>query len=171
MLMSHLHAMFRSLISVEIPLAQIMKRASRVFCESTLANQYATLVCGKADSQGNIEICNAGHLPSILVQGRDRHYLNANGLPLGLFCSEEFTVDRATLNNGDLLIAFTDGFPESQNPSGIELGIQSFIEMTQRYPVKSASELVELSVKAAADYRDGIPAGDDLTLLVLERFV
>ncbi len=169
MLMSHLHALFRTLVSVDIPLAQIMERASRVFCESTLANQYATLVCGKADSQGNIELCNAGHLPSIVLQGSDHHCLNANGLPLGLFCVEEFSVDRVKLKNGDFLMLLTDGLSESRNPSGSELGIQSLIEIAQRRSVQSASELVDLCIKAAADYRGGTPASDDLTLLALER--
>jgi sigma-B regulation protein RsbU (phosphoserine phosphatase) len=171
MLMSHLHALFRTLISVGFPLVQIMERASRVFCESTLANQYATLVCGKADQQGNIEICNAGHLPSIVLQGSNHHYLSANGLPLGLFCSEEFSVDRINLKNGDFLIALTDGFSESQNQSGVELGIKPFIKLVQQHPTKSASQLMEVSVKAAADHRGGVPASDDLTLLVLERSV
>ena len=169
MLMSHLHALFRALISVGIPLAQIMKRASRVFCESTLANQYATLVCGKADPQGNIEICNAGHLPILLLQGSDHRYIDATGLPLGLFCTEEFSVDRVQLGNGDFLIALTDGYTESQNPSGIELGMESFVNIAQQHPAKSAEKLVEISVKAAADHRGGVPAGDDLTVLVLER--
>jgi sigma-B regulation protein RsbU (phosphoserine phosphatase) len=44
MLMSHLHALFKALIRVEMPLVQIMERASRVFCKTTLANQYATLL-------------------------------------------------------------------------------------------------------------------------------
>lgn len=170
MLMSHLHALFRALINVRIPLAQIMERASRVFCESTLANQFATLICGKADPQGNIEICNAGHLPAIVLQGNEQQHLNANGLPLGIFCAEEFSVDRITLKKGDFLIALTDGFSESQNPSGVELGIPSFVKIVQQHPVKSASELMKLSVKTAADYRVGVPAKDDLTLLVLEHF-
>jgi len=169
MLMSHLHALFRALIRVGIPLAQIMQRASRVFCESTLANQYATLVCGKADPQGNIEICNAGHLPTILLQGSDHRYIDATGLPLGLFCTEEFSVDRIQLKNGDFLIALTDGFSESQNPTGVELGIDSFVKIAQQNPVTSAEKLVEISVKAAADHRGGVPASDDLTVLALER--
>lgn len=169
MLMSHLHALFRALISVGIPLAQIMNRASRVFCESTLANQYATLVCGKADPQGNIEICNAGHLPILLLQGDEHRYVDATGLPLGLFCTEEFSVEQVQLKNGDFLVAATDGFSESQNPAGIELGIDSFVKIAQQHPAKSAAELVEISVKAAARHRAGVPANDDLTVLVLER--
>jgi sigma-B regulation protein RsbU (phosphoserine phosphatase) len=171
MLMSHLHALFRALTSVEKSLEQMMELASRVFCESTLANQYATLVCGKADSLGNIEICNAGHLPSIVLQDNDHYYLDANGLPLGLFCSEKFSVNRVSLKKGEFLIIVTDGLSESQDPSGVELGIESFVEKVRRHPVKSASELVKLSIKEVADYRGGGPAGDDLTLMVIERSV
>jgi sigma-B regulation protein RsbU (phosphoserine phosphatase) len=169
MLMSHLHALFRALISVKIPLVEIVGRASRVFCESTHANQYATLVCGRADSQGNIEICNAGHLPSLILQKRDHYLLNANGLPLGLFCSEEFSVDRVAMTRGDFLMILTDGLSEAQDPAGAELGIQSLIDVVQKHPVRSAPELVRLSVQTAADFRAGARTKDDLTLLVIER--
>jgi hypothetical protein len=40
--------MLRSLISVGLPLDALVARASRLFCESTLPTQYATLVCGGA---------------------------------------------------------------------------------------------------------------------------
>ena len=169
MLMSHLHALFRALISVELPLDLIVERASRVFCESTQADQYATLVCGKATAQGDIEICNAGHLPSLLLQGTDCRYLNANGLPLGLFCSEKFSIDHVKMRRGDYLMLMTDGLSEAQNPSGEELGIEPIIEISGKHSIQSASELVRLSVKKAADFRAGARTKDDLTLLVIER--
>ena len=53
MLMAHLNAMFRTLISINLPLEQMVERASRVFCESTLPTQYATLVCGRATTSGD----------------------------------------------------------------------------------------------------------------------
>ena len=169
MLMSHLHALFRALISVELPLTQIMERASRVFCESTHANQYATLVCGRADEHGEIEICNAGHLPSLLLQGSDRRCLPANGLPLGIFCSEEFSVDRIKMGEGDFLMLLTDGISEAQGPSGEEFGIESLFEIPERHAVRSAPEYVRYAVKAASEFRAGAKPKDDVTLLVIER--
>ncbi len=169
MLMSHLHALFRALISVELPLAQIVERASRVFCESTHANQYATLVCGKADASGDIEICNAGHLPSLVLQGSGHYRLDANSLPLGVFCSEQFSVDKVKLQNGDCLMLFTDGLSEGQDSSGSEFGIQPLIEIPRKFTIQSASELVQRAVKTAADFRAGAKPKDDLTLLVIER--
>ncbi len=61
LLMSHLHAIFRSLIALAMPVAQLVERANRIFCESTLSTQFATLVCGRADPSGTIDLCNAGH--------------------------------------------------------------------------------------------------------------
>jgi len=169
MLMSHLHALFRALVSVEFPLTQIVERASRVFCESTHASQYATLVLGKADAHGEIAICNAGHLPSLVLQGSNHHQLDSNGLPLGLFCSEAFSVDKVKMKHGDCLMLLTDGLSEGQDPSGVELGIQPLIEISERNPFQSASELVQRAVKTAADFRAGAKPKDDLTLLVIER--
>src|SRR5258707_14023148 len=48
MLMSHLHATFRSLARVNLPLQRMVEAANRVFSESTLAGQYSTLRVGRA---------------------------------------------------------------------------------------------------------------------------
>ena len=61
MLMAQLHALFRSLSGMGLPLGQIVTRTNRVFCESALAGQYATLICGLAKPRGEVEIHNAGH--------------------------------------------------------------------------------------------------------------
>jgi len=48
MLMSHLHATFRSLAEAGLQLDRMVEDANRIFCESTLAGQFATLVVGRA---------------------------------------------------------------------------------------------------------------------------
>src|SRR5580693_7047508 len=60
LLMTHLHAMFRSLTSVGMPLDKLLETANSVFCRSTIAGQYATLICGRAGRGGEIEIGSAG---------------------------------------------------------------------------------------------------------------
>ena len=60
LLMTHLSAIFRSLLSLDLSLADVVSRANRLFCESTAPAHYATLVCGRATANG-VELCNAGH--------------------------------------------------------------------------------------------------------------
>jgi sigma-B regulation protein RsbU (phosphoserine phosphatase) len=100
MLMSHLQAMFRALAGIGLPLVQMVERASRLFCESTLSSQYVTLVCGRAQKDGGVELCNAGHLPPLLGKAGNVHSIGATGLPLGMFCSEQFSVDRKSKPGG-----------------------------------------------------------------------
>ncbi len=52
MLMSHLHATFRSLAEAGLPLDRMVEHGNRIFCESTLAGQFATLVVGRAARDG-----------------------------------------------------------------------------------------------------------------------
>jgi serine phosphatase RsbU (regulator of sigma subunit) len=64
LLMSHLHAMFRSLAGAGLELDKLLEVANRIFCESTIAGQYATLICGRVRQGGEIEIASAGHYPT-----------------------------------------------------------------------------------------------------------
>jgi phosphoserine phosphatase RsbU/P len=169
MLMAHLHAMIRTLAGIGIPLVQMVERASRLFCESTMADHYATLVCGRADRSGNVELCNAGHLAPLLAQNASVHSIQSTGLPLGLFCSEEFAVERIRIQPGGRLVLFTDGLTESQDLQGKEFGTDPLIEMLETAHQLTADDFVRASVLKASEFRSGLPARDDLTILVIER--
>src|ERR1700751_2440845 len=115
MLMTQLHALFRSLAGMALPLGQIVTQASRVFCESALAGQYATLVCGQAKPNGEVEIHNAGHWPAI-VAGRDGVFpVDSTGLPLGMFVEAKSSATCVQLESGDTLFLYTDGLSEAHN--------------------------------------------------------
>src|ERR1700678_1989096 len=122
LLMTHLHAMFRSLTEVGLPLDKLLETANSVFCRSTIAGQYATLVCGRAGQRGEIEIGSAGHLAALII-GRDgvRH-VNATGVPLGMFATSRYTIQNVCLELGDSLLLYTDGISEAANSSGEEYG-------------------------------------------------
>src|SRR5271156_4631662 len=97
MLMAQLHALFRSLTGMGLPLGPMVTQANRVFCESALAGQYATLVCGQANPSGEVEIHNAGHLPAIVVGRGGVLRVESTGLPLGMFPKFDFSATRLHL--------------------------------------------------------------------------
>lgn len=168
MLMAHLHAMFRTLVSIKLPLRQMVEQASRVFCESTLPTQYATLVCGRIESDGTVEICNAGHLPPFLVQDGSVRRVEATGLPLGIFCSESFQVTQLKLNKGDALFLYTDGLSESTDHSGSEFGLERLANLIDRHKALSPNELIQNCFREAMFFAGKEPT-DDLTLMALRR--
>lgn len=169
MLMSQLHAMFRALIPVGLSLDCLVARASRIFCESTLPTHYATLVMGRADSSGEVEICNAGHLPPLLLSEGRATLIEATGLPVGIFCNEEFTSSKFAVRPGDTLFLFTDGLSESRDAAGAEYGTSRLQELLCRNHSLAPVGLVDACLCDLRDFCAGAPKHDDLTLMALRR--
>jgi sigma-B regulation protein RsbU (phosphoserine phosphatase) len=168
LLMTHLSAILRSLLSLNLPLAEVTARANRLFCESTLTSHYATLVCGRASAEG-VELCNAGHCPPFLLRPNATERLDASGLPLGLFCSVEYPVTRVDLAAGDCLALYTDGITEAQDPDGNLFGEDRLTQSLRHHCGRNAETLAQGVIDDAGRFRGGSRPTDDLTLLILRR--
>jgi phosphoserine phosphatase RsbU/P len=174
MLMSHLSAMLRTLISIGLPLNDLMERASRVFCESTLPMHYATLVCGRASPSGEIEVCNAGHPPPIAVlraggtTAPEVLKIHATGLPIGMFCSERFTSQTLRVASGDTLLLYTDGLVEAQDANGDEYGIDRVLALAGSSSPQPQG-IVAACLCDLGAFRGTLSATDDLTILAIRR--
>ncbi len=169
MLMAHLHAMFRTLISVRLPLASMLKHASRVFSESTLPSQYATLVCGRAMPDGTVEICNAGHPQPLLIRDGTVTQFEQSDLPVGLFASEEFSLTELHFEPGDGMVIYSDGVSEALDPSGLEYSANRLHDILRRLVRVNASTLVAACRDDLTAFRAHAPKTDDVTLFVLGR--
>jgi sigma-B regulation protein RsbU (phosphoserine phosphatase) len=168
MLMSNLHAMFRVLIPTGLPLDQLVGRANRIFCESTLPTQYATLIVGKADGFGNVEICNGGHPAPFHVGQHGVVAIDASTVPIGLFCDQKFSTTELRTVPGDSLVIYTDGISESENPEGKEYGSASLDKLLSSCREMPSRELVDKCLKEVLAFRAGSPRMDDQALMVLQ---
>jgi len=168
MLMANLHAMFRVLVPSGLPLEQLVERANRIFCESTLPTQYATLVCGRAKPCGEVELCNGGHLSPLHVTMDGVNGIESSTVPVGLFCDQQFTSTKISFSPGDILVLYTDGFTESLGPDGSEYGPQRLSDLIAQCRSKSSRELVEQCIQDLLAFRAGAQKLDDQTLMVLQ---
>ncbi|HEX6279256.1 MAG TPA: SpoIIE family protein phosphatase [Pyrinomonadaceae bacterium] len=166
-LMSNLHAMFHTLIPLKMELCDLMERANRLFAESTLANHYATLILGKINAHGEVEMCNAGHLPPIIV-GEQSVELGSSGLPLGMFSDSSFISSGVRLAPGETLLLFTDGVTEANAADGSEFGTDRLRESINGSAYGHPTELLQTCVDAVAAFRNGAARNDDLTMLALK---
>ena len=168
LLMSRLHAIVRSLIGTGLPLGQLVERANGLFAETTMRPYYATLVCGKASTDGQVEICNAGH-PSPLLLSKGRvSAIAATGLPLGMFCEAGYSAAHVNLVKGDRLLLYTDGLSEARNQSDVEFGsarLHSALVESRDLP---AERVVTRLIEDARSFAAGLPITDDLTVMALE---
>lgn len=169
MLMSHLHATFRSLAEASLPLDQMVEHANRIFCESTLAGQFATLIAGRALPNGSVEIVNAGHLPLLHLQGRGSTSKESTGVPLGMFCNTSFHVHKVSLDVGESLFLYTDGLTEARNQIGEEYGLARVRGLADRHSCSDPKALIAGYLEDLSGFRGGTKQMDDLTLLAVRR--
>jgi len=168
MLMTQLHALFRSLAMMSLPLGQIVAHANRIFCESALAGQFATLVCGQAKPTGEVEIHNAGHLPAIIAGQGGVLRIESTGLPLGMFCEAEFSATRLQMEVDDMLFLYTDGLSEAQNADA-EYGVDRVTRLVRQQSGRRPSELITACLHDLNSFADFSLHSDDLTMLAIQR--
>jgi sigma-B regulation protein RsbU (phosphoserine phosphatase) len=169
MTMTQLHGTFRSLIPLQLPLPDLLGRVNRLLSETTLSSVFATLVVGRLEPSGTIELCNAGHHPPLLVHGKQLTKVEATGLPLGLFPDQEFEIRTLQLEPDDLLFLYTDGLPEATNPAGFEFGLQEITTALFGLRGALATSVADRCSQLASLFRGVAPGNDDLTILVVRR--
>jgi sigma-B regulation protein RsbU (phosphoserine phosphatase) len=169
MLMSHLHATFRSLADASASLDRMLELANHLFCESTLAGQYATLVAGRAARDGQVEFISAGHLPLLHLSKGGTTRRDSTGVPLGMFCDARFPVHRFALEPNDSVLLFTDGFTEARNLAGDEYGLERARGLAARHANAAPEQLIHECLADLTGFTGGVKQKDDLTLLALRR--
>jgi sigma-B regulation protein RsbU (phosphoserine phosphatase) len=168
LMMSNLHALIHSLLSFNLPINEIMMRANRLFCESTLSTNYATMVMGKVLSDGTLQISVAGHNPPLISKNGNITLIGATGIPVGMFCEAEYTVEQLQLMEGDSLLLYTDGLSEAA-VNGNEYGEEN---IKNQLALNSKLDPADLIRKLLNHQKlfigDSMPA-DDVTVAVLKK--
>lgn len=169
-LMAQLHAIFRTLVSAGLPLHELVARAGHIFCESTVTPDYfATLVCAMASVTGEIEFCNAGHCPPLLLRRGKVTKLEEAGMPLGMFGNAQYSAQALKLAAGDGLFLYTDGLTEARSFSHEEYGEARLMEVLSKNHALPLPALIQACLEDLAAFRAGAPLTDDLSAMGIRR--
>jgi sigma-B regulation protein RsbU (phosphoserine phosphatase) len=169
LLMSHLQATFRTLLSLGAPVAELMTRANRIFCTSTLESHYATAACGFVRRSGEVEIVNAGHCPPLVVRAGGIESVPAAGLPLGLFCNGQYSASVVALDPADCLVLYSDGITEARNGADAEYGADRLAALAAGLRGLAPGAIVRACLGDLDAFLAGARQGDDVTLMVIQR--
>ncbi len=169
LLQSHLHALFRALAAPELPLAGLLERANRLFCDATGTASYATLISSRLDRGGRVELATAGHPRPLLADRRGVRPVEGSGLPLGLFCDAAYRPRELWLAPGDTLLLYSDGWTEAARGDGEEYGIGRAAAALGRAVRLPLSDLLAACRDDMESFLDRAPRADDFTLLAIRR--
>ena len=171
LLMSSLHAAVHAQVASCRALTETIGAVNRYLADNTPANRFVTLFYAELDpSSGSISFINAGHNPPIIAhEGGTIEQLGAGGLPLGIVPDYDYREGRTQLRPGDVLVAYSDGVTETQNPRGEEFGTARLQEVITQNLDRSAAGIRDKIEAALSAFAQGTPAVDDITLLIVKR--
>jgi sigma-B regulation protein RsbU (phosphoserine phosphatase) len=170
LLMATFQASLHTLAAAPTPLIELVHGLNRYACRHSLGGlRFTTAFLGELDrASRTLTYVNAGHNAPILrrTSGATER-LKASGLPLGIEEQTPYVGGTAPLENGDLLVVFTDGVVEAFNADGQEFGEARLLEALHAVPRESAAQTLK-HILASVDHFVGKERqNDDITCLLL----
>lgn len=101
-----------------------------------------------------ISFANAGHPPPLLIKQKEMRCceLDADGLILGVCKNVDFEEKVLEIEQGDLILLYTDGLTEAENPAGEFFGIQSVCDILDKYANHTPQTIIKLIIKDLKEF-------------------
>jgi sigma-B regulation protein RsbU (phosphoserine phosphatase) len=141
------------------------------------AGLFVTAFYGILDpATGLLTYCNAGHCPPCLLSTQDPNTMQAlgkMGMALGAVEDTTWNYRAVQLEPGDLLVLYSDGITEAEDPQGRLFGQERFRELLRQTATSaghhSAQEIQNALLAQVRRFRREAPQHDDTTVVVLIR--
>ncbi|HEX4495846.1 MAG TPA: SpoIIE family protein phosphatase [Thermoanaerobaculia bacterium] len=171
LMVSTLHSALRLLLDQTGFVPAMLERLSRHIGESSAANKFITMLVAELSPEtGVLHYMNAGHNPGILLHaGGAVEPLSPGGTPLGLIAGARYKSSAVTLGAGDLVCIYSDGITEAAAPDDEEFGMERLIDLLRVGRELPLPELIAAITHAVGEFSQGLPQGDDQTLILLRR--
>ena len=118
-----------------------------------------------------LSLANAGHPPPLLFSPdkSECRQLDAEGMILGIRKNVIFEEKTTTLAKGDLILLYTDGLTEAENPDGDFFGIERVSDIFIQYAQQPPEKIIEALLKHLKQFCQSESFNDDITLMIFKR--
>ena len=150
---------------------EVLNRVNRLLCERSLCSQFVTLFLFLLNPDGEGVYISAGHNPVCLYRAATGKIeaLISDSAVLGIFDSFAYETHALHLCSGDILVVYSDGLTDAENPQK-EMFSEERVREIIRRDAPSGSRAVEQGfLKAIEDFTHGMPQTDDVTFVVVEK--
>jgi serine phosphatase RsbU (regulator of sigma subunit) len=170
MIASGVHAAVRLLACNGMGLADLAVRVNTYLSGATADNRFATFAMARLEPDGRLVAVNAGHCPILIRRSEGRmDEIPSSGFPLGMMPVATYTEHETRLNPGDLMLLYTDGLTEAEDPDEEEFGVENVAAVVSKLKRPTAADACRNLLAAVEKHTRGQPLHDDATLLVVER--
>lgn len=151
--------------------SRAMADANRMISADADQGMFVTLFFGILDAlSGVFRYANAGHNPPLHYHAATGEItqLRITGMAIGVDGDQEYGEDAVTLQQGDILVFYTDGIVEAINTREEAFGEERLHGVIHRSCHLSAAGLLQEMHEQVQVFVGGAPQFDDITLMVLK---
>ncbi len=155
----------------EVAPEKLLQSLNRRFFDRSGNGRFFTIVLGLIDlGSGRTRICQAAHPPPLLLRdGGAVEEVSGGGLPVGVFEQADYQSTEITLQEGELLVIYSDGLTECENPAGEQFGMPRLSALLSAQRGHSPERLLQTLQDSLIEWQGGEQLEDDLSILVLAR--
>jgi phosphoserine phosphatase RsbU/P len=150
--------------------AKLVANLNRQLYATTAPEKYATFFFAiYNDLTNTLTYTNAGHLAPILLRGGESSTMDSTGTVVGAFPVARYTEKAVQLQQGDMLVAYTDGIVEPENAYGEMFGDERLLDLLVKYTNTDSSEIIARTMEAVNQWTGAGELQDDMTMVVARR--
>jgi sigma-B regulation protein RsbU (phosphoserine phosphatase) len=170
--MASIQTLLRSLAPGSLSPAAALEHIHRLLVHNVRFTTFVTMFLGAFNPHSHIlTYCNGGHNPPLIVHGQSKGggtstWLWPTAAAVGLVEQGQFHSATVHLAPGDLLLLYTDGITEANNPQGVEFGRERLETAALAAKSRPAAEVVHLIRQEVEAFCGSELQADDQTLLV-----
>ncbi len=171
LLVASLQSALRTLAPEHDSPAEVVKRLNSMFLHNIHLTTFVTLFLGRFDPPTRtLTYCNAGHNPPLLYRpqanGREPiTWLRPTGPAVGLVEEAQFKAETVKLSPDDVLLLYTDGVTEAENPTEEQFGMERLAEVVRQEATLPAAELIRELRRRLQEFTGGQLLADDTTIV------
>ncbi len=170
LLMAFLRAALRAGVQIGYAPQVAFAKVGDLLWDSVESHQFITAIYGILDATNRTFVySNAGHNPPLILQadGNSR-FVEYGDLPLGMFRESHYHQHYLRLEPGQILVLYTDGITEAENPDGEEFGKDRFTKCLQEGFHLSAKDLIKFVRVELNKFTESEYLSDDGTLFIVK---
>jgi serine phosphatase RsbU (regulator of sigma subunit) len=151
--------------------SQAVVKTNRLILECATSGLFVTLFYAIVDTQTRrLKYVSAGHNPPFLYRKKtgEIQLLEADGIALGVLDDIQLEEKETVLEEGDILVLYTDGVTEATNMQDEEYGEERLVQLISEHHTLSAAELIHKIKDVVMTFAGEVPQFDDITLMVVK---
>jgi len=141
------------------------------FLHAKAPGRFVTMFLFSIGPDGAGEFVSAGHNPCFVYRAsrKEIEELPSNSLIIGAFDFATFQADPLHLDRGDVLLVYSDGLTEAEDPSGAMFGFERVRQILLDEAPSGAEKVHQALLFSLQEFTRGRAQTDDITMIIAEQ--